>query len=241
MPLIVMLHGCTQSPDDFAAGTGMNRLAEEHGFLVAYPAQAKGANFQKCWNWFNDQDQKRDSGEASIIAGIATQVMADYAVDPSRVYAAGLSAGGAAAAICAAAYPDVFAAIGVHSGLACGAAQGMGAAFTAMQQGGAALTPNARQVPTIVFHGDADRTVNKINGAQVITQAGGDLSRGTVIEGTAGGISYTKTVMPGLEHWLLHGAGHAWSGGNPAGSFTDPRGPDASAEMLRFFLAHPRN
>ncbi len=241
MPLIVMLHGCTQSPDDFAAGTGMNRLAARHGFLVAYPAQAKGANFQKCWNWFNPEDQRRGGGEASLIAGIAKQVMADEAVDPRRVYAAGLSAGGAAAAICAAAYPDVFAAIGVHSGLACGAAQGMAGAFGAMQQGGGAVAPNAKKVPTIVFHGDADRTVNRINGAQVVAQAGGDLARGNVTEGEAGGIRYTKTVMPGLEHWLLHGAGHAWSGGDPAGSFIDPRGPDASAEMLRFFLAHPRN
>jgi poly(hydroxyalkanoate) depolymerase family esterase len=240
MPLIVMLHGCTQSPDDFAAGTGMNRLAETHGFLVAYPAQAKAANFQKCWNWFNPQDQTRGSGEASLIAGIAGQVVAEYAVDRRRIYAAGLSAGGAAAAICAVAYPDVFAAIGVHSGLACGAAQGMAGAFGAMQQGGGALARNAETVPTIVFHGDADRTVSKVNGAQVIEQAGGDLSRGMVMQGEAGGVRYTKTVIPQGEHWLLHGAGHAWSGGNPAGSFTDARGPDASAEMVRFFLAHPK-
>jgi poly(hydroxyalkanoate) depolymerase family esterase len=245
VPLVVMLHGCTQSPDDFAAGTQMNELAEQQKFLVAYPEQSRTANFSKCWNWFRVDDQKRDQGEPSLIAAITREIMADFPVRPGQVYIAGLSAGGAAAAIMGAAYPDLYAAIGVHSGLACGAAHDMPSAMAAMRQGGAPPKVNgARVVPTIVFHGDQDTTVHVVNGEQVIAQAKGaaDL-RSLVTEGTsAGGVRYTRIVQsdaagrPVLEEWVLHGAGHAWSGGNAAGSFTDPRGPDASREMLRFFL-----
>ena len=249
LPLVVMLHGCTQSPDDFAAGTQMNELAEEQTFLVAYPAQPQSANVSKCWNWFSAGDQQRDRGEPSLIAGITREIMRDFPVAPGRVYVAGLSAGGAAAAIMASAYPDLYAAVGVHSGLACGAARDMPSAFAAMRQGGAPHRSGAKQpVPTIVFHGDRDSTVNPINGDQVIAQskAGSDL-RTTVSRGQApGGISYTRTVEcddsghPMLEHWVLHGAGHAWSGGSPNGSYTEPQGPDASREMMRFFLEHPK-
>jgi poly(hydroxyalkanoate) depolymerase family esterase len=249
VPLVVMLHGCTQSPDDFAAGTQMNELAEEKTFLVAYPAQAQSANVSKCWNWFNATDQQRDRGEPSLIAGITRQIMHDFSVEPGRVYAAGLSAGGAAAAIMSSAYPDLYAAVGVHSGLACGAARDMPSAFAAMRQGGAPQHSGAEQpVPTIVFHGDRDTTVSPINGDQVIAQskAGADLQT-TVSRGQApGGINYTRTVAcddtghPMLEHWVLHGAGHAWSGGSPSGSYTEPKGPDASREMMRFFLEHPK-
>jgi len=245
LPLIVMLHGCKQSPEDFAAGTRMNELAEEQGLLVAYPGQPPSANPSKCWNWFSPEDQLRDRGEPSLIAGITRQIMREFAVDPTRVYIAGLSAGGAAAAIMGSAYPDLYAAICVHSGLACGAAKNLASAFAAMRQGGSPFPKSARRpLPTIVFHGDRDKLVNPLNGDHVIAQSKGQrelhltISRGQ----STGGINYTRTVQkdgsgrPILEQWVLHGAGHAWSGGSLAGSYADPRGPDASREMLRFFF-----
>jgi poly(hydroxyalkanoate) depolymerase family esterase len=249
VPLVVMLHGCTQSPDDFAAGTRMNEAAEEQTFLVAYPAQAQSANASRCWNWFKADEQQRDRGEPSLIAGITRQIMRDFNVSPGRVYIAGLSAGGATAAVMGATYPDLYAAIGVHSGLACGAARDLPSALAAMQQGGslaAAGSPRngGSALPTIVFHGDRDKTVNPVNGDQIIAQASATSGlRTSVNQGkTPGGMSYTRTVQKDsdgralLEQWVLHGAGHAWSGGSGAGSYTDPRGPDASREMARFFL-----
>jgi poly(hydroxyalkanoate) depolymerase family esterase len=247
VPLIVMLHGCTQSPDDFAAGTGMNAAADAAVCLAAYPGQTRKANMQKCWNWFNAANQQRDAGEPSLIAGITREIMRDYAVDPRRVYIAGLSAGGAAASVMGNTYPDLYAAVGVHSGLACGSARDVKSAFAAMQHGsaGAAAT---RHVPVIVFHGDRDTTVNPRNGDAVAAQAArGESLRTHTREGHApGGYRYSRTVMTdpaghtAIEQWTVHGAGHAWSGGHPAGSFTDPKGPDATKEMLRFFLEHPR-
>jgi poly(hydroxyalkanoate) depolymerase family esterase len=242
MPLVVMLHGCTQSPDDFAAGTRMNDVAEEQGFLVAYPEQIKAANAHKCWNWFNAADQMRGRGEPAVIEGIVRQIMSRYAVDQRRVYVAGLSAGGASAAVMASAYPDLFAAVGIHSGLACGAARDLPSALVAMQKG--AATPAQRIViPAIVFHGDRDKTVNPANADAIAGQAGssGD-ARISVSSGRSpGGMGYTRSVQHdergkvALERWTLHGAGHAWSGGSSDGSYTEPRGPDASREMARFF------
>lgn len=249
MPLVVMLHGCTQSPDDFAAGTQMNILGEEFGFFVAYPAQTTSANSMGCWNWFNSADQQKDKGESALITGIARQIMADHAVDGQRVYVAGLSAGGAMAAVLGMTYPDLFAAIGVHSGLACGAATDTISAFTVMKRGGShkAVRTSAKPVPTIVFHGDRDRTVNPTNADDVLEQfdlAGASAQYETTSEKTSAGMSYSKSVhandngVPQFEKWLVHGAGHAWSGGSAKGSYTEPRGPDASREMIRFFLEH---
>jgi poly(hydroxyalkanoate) depolymerase family esterase len=252
-PLVVMLHGCSQSPDDFAAGTRMNEAAEQLTGLVVYPGQIASANLQKCWNWFSEGDQQRGQGEPSLIAGITRQIMRDYVVDPRRVYVAGLSAGGAAAAIMGNAYPDLFAAIGVHSGLACGAARDMQSAFAAMQGGGvsgtAGVRPGAqgRILPAIVFHGDSDRTVNPRNAGAVVAQLApaAVLSQQVEQGHVPGGHAYTRTLSvdeagrPMIEQWIVHGAGHAWFGGSTAGSYTDPRGPDATREMLRFFPEHP--
>ncbi|WP_280153354.1 PHB depolymerase family esterase [Piscinibacter sp. XHJ-5] len=239
LPLIVMLHGCKQDPDDFAAGTRMNEAALEQGFIVLYPAQAQGANPSRCWNWFKHNHQGRGRGEPALLAGMTREVMKRHAVDERRVYVAGLSAGGAMAAIVGAAYPDLFAAVGVHSGLPVGSAHDVKSAFAAMQHGAPAATAAAAP-PTIVFHGDRDTTVHPRNGDQVAAARAGaaapEVERGP---------GYTRRVYRDAdtvraEHWTLHGVGHAWSGGSPRGSFTDPRGPDATEEMLRFFRSNAR-
>jgi poly(hydroxyalkanoate) depolymerase family esterase len=244
LPVVVMLHGCTQNPDDFAAGTQMNRLAEEHGLVVVYPAQSRGANPNNCWNWFQSEHQVREQGEPSLIAGITREVLEQQG-DARRVYIAGLSAGGAMAAVMGATYPDLYAAIGVHSGLPHGAAQDLPSAFAAMRGQGTSRhnghgSSTRRPVPIIAFHGDEDATVHASN--SVIVEATG--ARLEVEQGERNGRAFTRTSQFGangksvVEHWIVHGAGHAWSGGSPAGSFTDSRGPEASREMLRFFLQH---
>ena len=270
LPLVVMLHGCTQDPDDFAAGTRMNALAEEQLCFVAYPAQSPAANGSKCWNWFSAGDQQRDRGEPSIIAGLTRQIVDSHCVDARRIYVAGLSAGGAMAVTLGMTYPDLYAAVGVHSGLPHAVAQDLPSALAAMQRGhapagrrsaaGASGAPQGTgPVPAIVFHGDRDTTVHPCNGDHVTAQcapspAGRSASpedgpalrvsveRGQVPHGHA----YTRTTyhdaggQPVVEQWLVHGAGHAWSGGNLRGSYTDPKGPDATQEMLRFFYDHPQ-
>src|SRR5215203_2273497 len=256
VPLIVMLHGCTQNPDDFATGTRMNGLAEEHTFLVAYPAQSGNANMQRCWNWFQAADQQRDRGEPSIIAGITKQVMDEYEVEEGRVYVAGMSAGGAMAAILGATYPDLYAAVGVHSGLAPGAANDLSSAFTAMRQGGPVVAHKdvlgagyQEVLPTIIFHGDGDTTVHPRNGDRLLAHlargGNGSSPRVRTRQGQVrGGYEYTRFTYRDaegrdlVERWSVHGLGHAWSGGSYPGSYTDPRGPDASAEMVRFFGQH---
>jgi poly(hydroxyalkanoate) depolymerase family esterase len=248
-PLVLMLHGCTQDPDDFAAGTQMNTLARELGVAVLYPAQTQPANPQKCWNWFKPQHQQRGRGEPAVLAALTASVMAQHDIDPARVYVAGLSAGGAMADILGRCYPDVFAAVGVHSGLPAGAAHNVMSALSAMRDGPAAPVAHvAGMPPLIVFHGDADATVNVRNGDAVVAAAlGHGHEAPQITEGISSkGQRFTRNVhaatseRAAVEHWQLHGAGHAWSGGSPHGSFTDPRGADASAEMLRFFLAHPK-
>lgn len=244
MPLIVMLHGCTQDADDFAAGTQMNALAEQRGFMVAYPVQPQRANSSKCWNWFKPADQRRDAGEPSLIAGITRDIMSRNAVDPSRVYVAGLSAGGAMAAIMIRAYPDLYAAAGVHSGLAAGSARDLPSALGAMKGGSSKRVGpvESPKRPMIVFHGDADNTVHRSNAAELMHGFGG---QSIVIDHPAEQGKRASTVerfvsADGVsgECWTIHGAPHAWAGGSKQGSYTDASGPDASAEMLRFFLEH---
>jgi poly(hydroxyalkanoate) depolymerase family esterase len=257
VPLIVMLHGGTQSAADFAAGTSMNELAERDTLLVAYPEQAASANTLKCWNWFRPGDQLAGAGEPSLIAGITGQIRRACSIDASRVYVAGFSAGGAMAVVMAATYPDLYVAAGVHSGLPHRAAHDLPSALAAMRQG---ALPHPRQsaagIPMIVFHGDHDSTVNHVNAHRLVDQGirafstaaerddairhGVTTTRGKV----PGGHSYTRTVYQDangdtlIEHWTIHGGGHAWSGGSRHGSYTDPQGPDASAELLRFFGEH---
>jgi poly(hydroxyalkanoate) depolymerase family esterase len=246
MPLIVMLHGCTQDANDFAAGTQMNALAEARGFIVAYPVQPQGANASKCWNWFKTTDQRRDSGEPSLIAGITRDVMAKHAVDPARVYVAGLSAGGAMAAIMVRAYPDLYAAAAVHSGLAAGAAHYLPSALAAMRGGKLKATNfQSPKRPMIVFHGDADKTVHPSNAAELVRGFAGDsLVFDDALSAKAGKRATTVERMTSpdgvdAELWMIHGAPHAWAGGSARGTYTDASGPDASAAMLRFFLDHP--
>lgn len=239
LPLVVMLHGCKQDPDDFAIGTGMNALAETERCLVLYPAQAASANGSNCWNWFRRGDQRRDQGEPALLAGMTRDVVARYGLDGKRVYVAGLSAGGAMAAVLGATYPDLYAAVGVHSGLPYAAAQDLPSALKLMQSGEAMTSVRAdRPVPLIVFHGDRDTTVHPRNGEQLLRQAGaepvGDVEQGRKPKGH----SYTRKIYRNAEYWVVHGAGHAWSGGDAAGSYTDAAGPDASREMWRFFSTH---
>jgi poly(hydroxyalkanoate) depolymerase family esterase len=281
VPLVVMLHGCAQTPDDLAFGTRMNGFSEKHAFLVAYPSQASSANRARCWNWFRPGDQARGRGEPAIIAGITRQIMSIYPVDPGRVYVAGVSAGGAMAVIMGATYPDLYAAVGVHSGIPYCAAHSVFSGIRAMREGspslrsreqghrqawaGAPRTGPMQFVPLIVFHGDNDLMVNKVNAEQIVAQwslastvhSAGDSTgqthngaleprTGLVPARVPGGRASTRTVYYDsqqrevMEKWIIHQAGHAWAGGISQGMYTDPLGPDASAEMVRFFLEHPR-
>jgi poly(hydroxyalkanoate) depolymerase family esterase len=255
MPLVVMLHGCTQSSVDFANGTRMNELAEKDGFFVVYPEQLQSANNSKCWNWFQPNHQRRDAGEPSLIAGITQKIMTTYNIDRSRVYIGGMSSGGAMSAIMAATYPDIYAAVGVHSGLAYGAAHDLPSGFAAMKKGAARHKQRlTRAVPLILFHGDRDTTVSKVNADHIRDQwlqgagnNGGSPAEARIDRGNvAGGHAYTRSTHYDkdgraiLDEWIVHHAGHAWSGGSSRGSYTDPKGPDASAEMARFFSKHSR-
>ena len=258
LPLLIMLHGCTQSSVDFARGTRMNILAEKELCFVAYPEQGQPANSSKCWNWYQSSNQQRGSGEPSLIAGITRQIMGNYSIDASRVYVAGLSSGGAMAAIMAATYPDLYAAVGVHSGVAYGAAQDLPSALKVMQQGATRQARPLREAPPIIiFHGDRDTTVSPLNADRMLEQwlqATPDRNssrkspvRESVVSGQiAGGRAYTRGIYTDTagrtlaEKWIIRQVGHAWSGGSSSGSYTDPQGPDASAEMLRFFADHPK-
>ncbi|MCE6951332.1 PHB depolymerase family esterase [Cereibacter sphaeroides] len=240
--LVVMLHGCTQDPDDFAAGTNMNAHAERHGLIVAYPHQTRNHNAQGCWNWFRPGDQEAGQGEPALLSGLAREVAAEFSIGTERVFVAGLSAGGAMAATLGAAHPDVFAAVGIHSGLPPRAAQDVVSAFAAMRGETAGRRPSAIPVRTIVFHGLADGTVHPSNADAILAATRAEGSRNLDSGRTPAGRSYTRETVSSstgrvlTEIWRVDGAGHAWAGGHPAGSYTDPAGPDASAELVRFFL-----
>jgi poly(hydroxyalkanoate) depolymerase family esterase len=265
VPLVVMLHGCTQTPSDFETGTQMDVQADMAGFIAAYPEEPSSANSEECWNWFLPADQARGSGEPQLLANIVGDLGKDYSIDPNRVFAAGLSAGAAMAVVVGATYPDVFAAIGVSAGLEYEAATDESSAISASENGGpdpttqgdlafTAMGPQARSVPVIVFHGDADQVVNVTNGTQVVSQwsetdtrAQASVGPAVVTMGSAGGKTFTHTTYADgtsgkslLELYVVHGMGHAWSGGSSAGSYTDPDAPDASALAWQFFAAHGR-
>lgn len=241
-PLLVMLHGCTQNPEDFARGTRMNEIAEEANILVAYPEQDRSANANLCWNWFEPAHQGGGAGEPAILAGIVEDIAGGHAVDRRRIFAAGLSAGGAMAAVLGSTRPDLFAAVGIHSGLPHGSARDVGSALAVMRSGKSAERGAVPSVPAIVFHGARDATVHPANGERIAGFGPTRQAEGETVTGTANGRAFTRTIRPrrgmnpAVEHWRIEGLGHAWSGGDAAGSHTDPLGPDASREMLRFFL-----
>ncbi|WP_200252686.1 alpha/beta hydrolase family esterase [Thiococcus pfennigii] len=253
-PLILMLHGCLQDPEDFAAGTRMAEIAGAAGAYVLYPGQGREVQPSGCWRWFEEGHQGRDAGEPWLLAELTRAIIAEQPIDPARVYVAGLSAGGAMASILAAAYPDLYAAAGVHSAPLYFAVREAVPPFDRLGPGGPPPTGVGTVAPIIVFHGDCDRVVHPIHGARIVAWvcaahggcgfgalAGQD--GGLLVEPgrVPGGRAYTRTRYldrdgrPAAEHWSIHGAGHAWSGGSPSGSYTEPLGPDASAEMLRFF------
>jgi poly(hydroxyalkanoate) depolymerase family esterase len=249
--VIVMLHGGTQAVLDYAAGTGMNKLADIHRFVVVYPEQDARANPMRYWNWFRPQDQRAGNGEPGLIAGITEQVISDYHADPDKAFIVGFSAGAAMATVMAATYPDLYAAAGVHSGLPYGTAHDVASAFALMRgENLPAQKDAALRIPLIVFHGDHDQIVDVVNASRIRQQRLGvadALTRAedvTVTPGqVAGGHGYTRTSYGDqaqvlFEQWIVHGAGHAWFGGTAGCSYTDPRGPNASAEMVRFFAAH---
>ena len=263
MPLVVLLHGCKQDALDFSKGTAMNALAAKEQCLVLYPEQITSGNQMMCWNWFEPGHQQADTGEPGMIAALTRQVLAtDFngrRANPHRVYIAGLSAGGAMAAVVASQHPDLFTALGVHSGLPAGAASNVITAFQAMRVGGQCQEVSA--IPTIVFHGEGDTTVHPNNGETITLDALAALAKtGKQIDGPL--IKTQSTAYPEgdradrndkpteltryanasgksfIEYWSINNGPHAWSGGSKQGSYTDPDGPSASKAMLTFFLQH---
>ena len=274
MPLLLLLHGCTQDATDFATGTAMNGVADENGIAVLYPSQTASANANKCWNWFEPAHQKRGAGEPAALSAMTRKVISEHALDPRRVFVAGMSAGGAMAIVLGEQYPELFAAVGIHSGLPSGVASNVMQALSAMKGGsnpvisrrppsfteGVADSISNRVQPTIVFHGAQDQTVDDANARAIVSDcleraleagehitsesrqpvAGMHAVTVTTHRGSAhrGSTDRSNTQRVICEYWHLHSAGHRWSGGNPAGTHTDASGPNASAEMVRFFLSN---
>ncbi|MFB6243646.1 MAG: PHB depolymerase family esterase, partial [Halobaculum sp.] len=266
-PLVVMLHGCSQEPDEFAYATGANDLAEQEGFVVVYPDQSSFSNPYGCWNWYYDANTARGAGEGASITNIALHAAAEESLDTDRIYVAGFSAGAAMVPPLLASYADVYAAGGVHSGLEYDAADTATGATYAMSFGGPNPYDQGEQaydamvdygivdrVPTVVFHGTADGTVDDVNGDQVRTQAvetndnvdgADDESIDTDPEDrvydSTGGYDYRRDRYVGsqgrvnVEYWLIEGMDHAWAGGTPDGSFVAPDAPDATGAMWEFF------
>ena len=256
-PLFVMLHGAMQSADEFASITHMNDVADECGALVLYPEQPTWAHPLVCWNWYDCSHRFDDGGEPALIAAATRQFCALHGVSPRHVYVAGMSAGGAMAAVLGDAFPELFAAVGVHSGLPVGAANDRVSALEAMTSGPMTTRDDAGSfgdgerstVRTIAFHGDRDTTVHPANGHAILDHACRLRTAQPRTESltserirTPGGSAtrITRTGDRGLslaELWVIHGGGHAWSGGGE-GESPAARGPDASREMARFFLEH---
>lgn len=253
-PMLMMLHGCTQDADDFARGTRMHLRAALEGYVVVYPRQSRRDNPNACWNWFRPGDQQRDAGEPAILAGLLAELRQRFNGDARRMHVAGLSAGGAMAVTLARTYPEMFRGVGVHSGLPHGCARDVPGALAAMRSGAPpAPTGCARRapvvgIPTIVFHGDRDHTVNVGNATRIVEDAlavaagdGEQLATTCTTGQIPGGHAFTTTCFadaagaPRAERWIVHGGGHAWYGGHADGSYTAARGPDATGEMLRFF------
>ena len=267
-PLIVMLHGCTQDPNDLARGTRATEHADRNGVLVLLVEQPESANPKKCWNWFDPSHQRRDTGEPSLIASASRQVMDAWPVDTRRVYIAGISAGAAMASLVAVAYPDLYAAVALHSGIPYRAASNVMDGVGVMAKGTAdvgrlatlardEMGPRARRIPAIIIQGTDDPVVRAVNATQtrdawlamnalVAGVPPSDAKPPTRVEGESGGLGFTRECHQGRESSacevalvMIAGLGHAWSGGSKAGTFTDERGPDATAEIFRFLLAHP--
>ena len=251
MSLVVMLHGAGQDAADFAAGTRMHAHAAAEDTWVLYPGQRRDVPL-RCWSWFGEDGQTRGEGEPALLAALTRWIIAEHDISPRRVYAAGLSAGAAMAVVLGQTYPDVYAAIGSHSGIPYAAASDVFAAFDVMARGPTGTRrsrPGVARIPTIVFHGDADRTVHPDNANALVAGAvkGGPTAQrplSTRRAANAGIRAHTTTTYRDsrdrecAQQWVVHDAGHAWSGGSADGSYTDPSGPDATGAMLRFFRSH---
>jgi poly(hydroxyalkanoate) depolymerase family esterase len=242
-----MLHGCKQNPDDFATGTKMNEVAAENNLIIAYPSQPSSANSGGCWNWFTPAHQMRDRGEPAILAGLTQELMNEFGFAREQVFVAGLSAGGAMAAVMLETYPELYSAAGIHSGLAYRSANDVMSAFAAMRGEMAKVGPEVAvkhpyAIRTIIFQGDADTTVHPRNARRIIEGRVGKNWTVAKDDGAANGQRFRKETYAfgkdAVELWSIAGAGHAWSGGNPDGSYASRTGPDASAEFVRFFLTN---